>query len=212
MKPAPPPARRSGGPQRPSGEKLLLAVLLGYLLGFWLAPERTASALAAAGRISAHLAFPLCLVFLVLTLTNRFLRPDVVGRLLGRDSGAKGLALAAAGGVLSHGPIFAWYPLLRDLQHRGAGSAAMAVFLCNRAGVKPFLLPVMVGHFGWPFVLCVTGMGFFGSILAGVAVAAIAGEPELPDGYSAGRPGRAGGAQKSEMGGKPERTDRTDGK
>jgi uncharacterized membrane protein YraQ (UPF0718 family) len=196
---------------------------MGYLAGFWLAPERTRLALTAAGGIASHLAFPLCLVFLALTLTNRFLRPDVVGRLLGRDSGIRGLALAAVGGVLSHGPIFAWYPLLRDLRNRGAGSAAMAVFLCNRAGVKPFLLPVMVGHFGWPFVLCLTGMGFCGSILAGIAVAAIAGEPKLADGDPSGRPGRGAAqkprqtsglnsAPKSETMPKAGPTDRMDGK
>jgi hypothetical protein len=87
----------------------------------------------------------------------------------------------------------------------------MAVFLCNRAGVKPFLLPVMVGHFGWPFVLCITGMGFCGSILAGIAVAAVAGEPELPDGHPPGRPDHAA-AQKSEMRHKPKGAGRSAGK
>lgn len=173
------PPKSSDRRSHPPGRALLLFVLIGYLAGFWLAPDRTRAALNRAVHIVSHLAFPLTLVFLVLVLTNRFLRPEVVGRLLGRGSGVRGLALAALGGVLSHGPIFAWYPLLRDLRDRGAGNAAVAVFLCNRAGVKPFLLPVMVGYFGWPFVACLTGLGVVGAVFAGMAVAAVAGEPEF---------------------------------
>jgi len=49
--------------------------------------------------------------------------------------------------VISMGPIYAWYPLLKELRGKGATNSFIAVFLGNRA-VKPFLLPIMISYFG----------------------------------------------------------------
>ncbi|GBC59147.1 hypothetical protein DENIS_0083 [Desulfonema ishimotonii] len=80
------------------------------------------------------------------------------------------------------GPIYAWYPLLGDLRTRGAGYAPIAIFLCNRAGVKPFLLPVMISCFGWPYVLILTTLGIFGAFAIGCILSALM--PESPPSLS----------------------------
>jgi hypothetical protein len=48
------------------------------------------------------------------------------------------------------GPIYAWYPLLKELREKGAANSLIAIFLGNRA-VKPFLLPIMISYFGWVY-------------------------------------------------------------
>ncbi|MFO7849816.1 MAG: hypothetical protein R6V67_07645 [Spirochaetia bacterium] len=54
-----------------------------------------------------------------------------------------------AAGTLSHGPVFAWYPFLSDLQGKGVSNGKIAAFLFARA-VKIPLLAAMVFYFGLP--------------------------------------------------------------
>jgi hypothetical protein len=59
--------------------------------------------------------------------------------------------------------------LLKDLRDKGAGESSIAIFLYNRA-VKPFLLPVMVGYFGWLYVIILTIFMVFASFAVGFSV------------------------------------------
>lgn len=143
----------------------VLGVLLFYCIFLGIAPEKAVPALEASVKVFGYILFPLCLVFVFMILLNLFSSSSQVTRLLGEKSGAKGILLSAAAGVISMGPIYAWYPLLRDLRDKGAGNIVIAVFLGNRA-VKPFILPVMISYFGWEYVLLLTLF----MILASVAV------------------------------------------
>ena len=67
------------------------------------------------------------------------------------------------------GPIYAWYPLLKDLRKKGAANTFFAIFLGNRA-VKPFLLPIMISYFGWIYVVILTFLTITGSVAAGFFV------------------------------------------
>ena len=60
--------------------------------------------------------------------------------------------ISALFGIVSHGPIYVWYPLLRDLKQHGMRSGLVAVFLYNRA-IKIPLLPIMIFYFGVFFVI-----------------------------------------------------------
>jgi len=112
---------------------------------------------------------PLGLVFLVMLIINLFLKPAAVAKFLGKGSGVKGIALSAAAGIISTGPIYAWYPLLKDLKQKGAGESSIAVFLYNRA-VKPFLLPIMIGYFGWLYVVILTILMVLASVAIGFSI------------------------------------------
>ena len=112
---------------------------------------------------------PLSLVFVIMLLINLFLKPAAVAKFLGKGSGVKGIALSAAAGIISTGPIYAWYPLLKDLREKGAGDSSIAIFLYNRA-VKPFLLPVMVTYFGWLYVVTLIILTILASVVVGFSV------------------------------------------
>lgn len=134
-----------------------------YGILFLLFPDRISTALWSSGRILLSIIPPLFLVFILMVLLNLFLKPSQVVRFLGKKAGARGVLLSAAAGIISAGPIYAWYPLLKEVKQRGAGNRAIAVFLGNRA-VKPFLLPIMLSYFGWIYVIFLTFFVILGSV------------------------------------------------
>lgn len=147
----------------------VLAAILIYGFLYFVTPEKTLQALAASVSIFWYVLPPLGIVFLLMIVLNLLFRSSQVTRLLGQEAGFRRVLLAAAAGIISMGPVYAWYPLLKEVREKGAGNIAIAVFLGNRA-VKPFLLPIMVSYFGWIYVLLLTFFMMMGSIAVGYAV------------------------------------------
>ena len=157
-------------PQKPTGPKLLrgmvlfpVSVVLIYGILFMVLPDKTWLALKGSMAVFSRLLLPLGLVFVVMLAFNLFLKPAQIVRFLGKKSGIKGIMLSMVGGIISAGPIYAWYPLLAEVRKKGAGDVPIAVFLYNRA-VKPFLLPVMIAYFGWAYVGTLTFFTMLASI------------------------------------------------
>jgi hypothetical protein len=149
------------------------AAIYGVL--YAIAPDTALTAMKASARISFSLCLPLFLVFSVMFLMNLFVRPAGIARIFSKNAGIKGMSLSVAAGIISTGPIFAWYPLMKKMMEEGAGEGQIAVFLYNRA-VKPFLLPVMIVYFGWIYVGILTILTILGSILLGYFMNAVCGE------------------------------------
>jgi uncharacterized membrane protein YraQ (UPF0718 family) len=76
----------------------------------------------------------LVIVFILLLAAELLFEPEWIKRNLGREAGIKGWLLAAVGGVLAAGPIYAWYALLRELREKGMHASLAAAFLYSRAG------------------------------------------------------------------------------
>jgi len=150
-------------------------VLVLYGILFAVFPDKTGVALNRSGNIFISMLVPLALVVLLMLALNLFLKPAQVVRFLGRGAGIKGAVLSALGGIISTGPIYAWYPLLTELRQKGAGNSMLAIFLGNRA-VKPFLLPIMVSYFGWTYVVILTVLTVAGSLGVGYSVGALVRE------------------------------------
>ena len=147
----------------------VMAVCLLYVVLFLVDQERSVLALNASIKIFGYIFLSLSVVFVLMILMNLFFRSAQVTRLLGEKSGFRGVMLAAAAGIISMGPIYAWYPLLKEVRSKGAGNIAIAVFLGNRA-LKPFLLPVMISYFGWIYVALLTLFMFIASVVEGYGV------------------------------------------
>ena len=58
----------------------------------------------------------LVLVIFLMGVSNYFLKPKIMSKHLGVESGFKGWLLAISIGILSHGPIYVWYPYLKGLK------------------------------------------------------------------------------------------------
>ena len=160
---------------RPSRYMLIfpLLVLVIYGLLFVLTPEQVLMALKNSGKVCLNILLPLALVFLVMLALNLFVKPAQIVHLLGSGANIKGVLLSVAAGIISMGPIYVWYPLLKELREKGAGNMLIAVFLYNRA-VKPFLLPVMIAYFGWIYVGILTVLTVLASVVNGYLVAMFA--------------------------------------
>ncbi|SMC18882.1 hypothetical protein SAMN02746041_00576 [Desulfacinum hydrothermale DSM 13146] len=130
----------------------LLVVFVAYGVLFFVFPHRTFVAFKASINIFLQIILPLVIAFAIMFTINFFVGPVQMARYLGKNAGIKGLFLSSIAGILSMGPIYAWYPLLKSLGERGASDFYLANFLSCRT-VKPFLLPVMIYYFGWVFTI-----------------------------------------------------------
>jgi uncharacterized membrane protein YraQ (UPF0718 family) len=147
-------------------------VLVAYGILFATIPDKASVGLRSSGNIMLNMLLPLGLVFILMLVLNLFLKPAQIVKFFGKEAGIKGVILSAAAGIISAGPIYAWYPLLKDLREKGAANSFLAIFLGNRA-VKPFLLPIMISYFGWIYVLILTVFTVLGSIVVGYVVGAL---------------------------------------
>ena len=109
----------------------------------------------------------LLLVFGLLFLASLFLERDWLVRHLGKACGFGGWALAVVCGVLSAGPLYAWYPLLGELKEKGMSGPLIATFLYSRALKLP-LLPLMVHYFGVAYTVALSVCIIVFSVLSGL--------------------------------------------
>jgi uncharacterized membrane protein YraQ (UPF0718 family) len=149
-----------------SGYMFLALVIAAYALAALLDPATAIEALLIFADILVRIAPVLALVFVLLFATDLLVRPKSVMKYLGRESGSIGWLVAIAGGIISSGPIYVWFPFLADLRARGMRTALAAAFLYNRA-VKVPLLPLMIYYFGIAFTAVLTVYMVLFSIVVG---------------------------------------------
>jgi uncharacterized membrane protein YraQ (UPF0718 family) len=130
----------------------LVIVLIIYGVLFFLDSDKSMKSVYASWHIFLNIIPVLLVVVFLMGLSNYVLKPKKVSQYLGEKSGFKGWFISALFGILSHGPIYVWYPLLKELKEHGMRTGLVAVFLYNRA-IKIPLLPVMIFYFGVLFVL-----------------------------------------------------------
>ena len=161
----------------PSIQLVFPLSVLGLYLALWqVAPEKTIVALRSSIGVFSHVLLPLGMVFLIMIGLNVFLKPPDLAKFLGKGTAISRNLFSAVAGIISAGPIYAWYPILKDLREKGAKHSLIAVFLVNRA-VKPFLLPMMISLFGWTYVLALTFLTIAGSLFVGFVVSTFLDSP-----------------------------------
>ncbi|RLI63374.1 MAG: permease [Candidatus Asgardarchaeum californiense] len=137
------------------GLSFFIFVIILYIVLFFFNDKKTYNAVHASINIFIQILPVLALVIFLMGISNYFLKPKTVSKYLGEESGIKGWLIAVSLGILSHGSIYVWYPLLKDLQDHGMRVGLIATFLYNRA-VKIPLLPIMIYYFGIIFVFILT--------------------------------------------------------
>lgn len=146
--------------------KFLLTVIAFYLVTALFNPDITFKALNYFFRIILEVMPILALVFIILFLSNAFLKPERIRRYLGEDSGLTGWLYAIIGGIVIAGPPYIIYPMLGEMQKHGARNAFIATMLYNR-NVKIHFLPAMVYYFGLRYTLVLSTAIIFFSLLNG---------------------------------------------
>ena len=154
---------------------LIIITLYGVL--YFIAPDHTFKALMVSGTVLKQLVIPLLLAFLMMVVLNLFIKPGRISSFLGGRSGIKGVLLSSVAGIISMGPIYAWLPFLSAIRDKGASNFHVANFLSSRA-VKPVLLPLMIGYFGWRFSLILTVLNMVGALFVAWAVLYVCERPK----------------------------------
>ena len=151
------------------GIKFLIIVLVLYVVLLLTYTPSTLLALQKAGSILLSL-LPLFLLIITLTaLINYFLKPKQIIKHFGKDSGAKGVFYALIGGIISHGPMYAWFGMLQDMRSHGLKDGLIATFMYARA-VKLPLLPFMVDLFGLLFTIVMTLYILIAAVIQGKVI------------------------------------------
>ncbi len=151
------------------GMKFLIIVLVLYSVLLLSDTTSALPALQKSGSILLSL-IPLFLLIIALTaLINYFLKPKQIIKNFGKDSGAKGVLYAIIGGIISHGPMYAWYGMLQDMRSHGLKDGLIATFMYARA-VKLPLLPFMVDLFGLLFTIIMTLYILIAAVLQGKVI------------------------------------------
>ena len=149
---------------------LFLLVVAGcYVIVFLWDQSIALDALKLSGKLLYQLLPILILVFVLIFFSNLLIRPDWVKKHVGKESGVRGWVVAVIGGVLSVGPVYPWYALLKDLREHGMRTALVAVFLYSR-GIKLPLLPIMVHYFGLAYTVILSAYLILFSLLGGVMI------------------------------------------
>ncbi|MGC9309782.1 MAG: hypothetical protein ACP5D2_03765 [Candidatus Nanoarchaeia archaeon] len=107
-------------------------------------------------------------VFIIMIFTNYFITPNFVKKHL-MEKGMKKWVFVIIGGILSHGAIYMWYPLLADLHKKGLSYGLIACFLYNRA-IKLPLIPLLLFYFNLTYVIIIGFLMILMSIIEGIVI------------------------------------------
>ena len=158
------------------GWLFLAIVLLIYGVTALLDSELTSKAMTSFLHLLDKVLPVLLIVFILIFIVNLLLEPARVKKYLGSRSGIMGWLTAIVGGVLSTGPIYPWYALLKDLREKGMKTSLAAVFLYSRA-IKLPLLPMLVHYFGITYTMVLVVYLIVFSIISGFVMEQIESKP-----------------------------------
>lgn len=151
-----------------AGWYFLLAVIVIYIITLIVSSDQVMIALGFFLSIIMKIIPVFLLIFVLLIVTNYYIKPNMLVKYLGKKSGIKGWLIAILAGILSTGPIYMWYPFLNDLQKQGVRHGLIAAFLYNRA-VKIPLLPMLFVYFGLTYSIVLLFVMIIMSIIQGLA-------------------------------------------
>ncbi len=156
----------------PTQWKFFSAVLILYFLA-WFFNEKFAQEVMIDYVATLKKVLPIIgIVFVVMFILNLFLKPHMIKKHLGQDSGIKGWFYAVIGSIVISGPPYVLMPMIGELRQQGMKTSLVAVFLSNRS-VQPIFLPVMAHYFGWVYTILVSFFIILFSIVNGFVIGKI---------------------------------------
>jgi uncharacterized membrane protein YraQ (UPF0718 family) len=141
--------------------------------------KKTASALRLAARRLAKI-LPAFLTMIVLFSVAITLLPyDILMRLLGKDSGWHGVAVASCLGSAALMPGFIAFPLCGALQERGVPHMVLAAFATTLMSVGVLTYPLERQYFGVKVTLVRNAISFLIALIVAVVIGLVFGEVRL---------------------------------
>lgn len=144
----------------------ILVVLIYGLVSFF-APDKSMPIFHSFVKILGQILPVFLVVYVIIALTNLYVNNKILQKYMGEDAGVKGWIISILAGIVSMGSIYAWYPLLNDLQSKGVKDRFIVTFLYNR-GIKLQWLPVLLLYFGWSYSITLLVVMAMLSVLQGI--------------------------------------------
>ncbi len=151
------------------GVKFFLFVLFCYIILAFLNTPAAVSSLQKSFEIVEILIPIFVIIIILMAVIGYFFQEKTFISSMVRQKGLKGWMLALFIGLLSHGPMYAWYPMLEDLRKKGLRDGYITTFFYARA-VKLPLLPLMADYFGFGFTVVLTLYIIVASVIQGLLV------------------------------------------
>ncbi len=146
----------------------LLIMVIVYILSYFFYTDIFTSSISFAWKIFESIIPLLFIIFAIMLIVNKIFETNIFKKyLLSRRKRTWFVAIGT--GILSTGPIYMWYPLLNDLQKRGARPGFIATFLYNRA-IKIPMLPMLIFYFGLTYTIVLTIVMIIFSLIDGFIV------------------------------------------
>lgn len=152
-----------------TGYYFLIAVVIFYVIVFFINPGKISESLNFTTNIFKQIIPIFILVFGLTIAINYFVTPQRISKYIGEKAGIKKWIIAVVGGIISTGPIYMWYPMLKELRNKGVKNGFIATFLYNRA-IKLPLIPMIVYYFGIEFTVVLTIVMIISSIIQGLII------------------------------------------
>lgn len=128
-----------------------LFIAIVYFAAFWVAPIKTKAALGYSLQIFLKMLPILGIVAIVMFLFN-LIDDRKVKALIKKSPHQLHYLVMIILGVLSHGPIYAWYPLMGNFRDKGISNGSIAAFLYARSIKLPFF-PLAAVYFGLDYII-----------------------------------------------------------
>jgi uncharacterized membrane protein YraQ (UPF0718 family) len=125
----------------------LWIVILLYLLVFFYSQEKAIIIIKSFFKLIIQIVPVLWFVFVLMFLMNYFVNNDLLKKYMWDEAWIKGWFIAIFWWILSAWPVYAWYPLMEDLQKKWIKDRYLVTFLYNR-WIKLQWAPVLISYFG----------------------------------------------------------------
>ncbi len=121
-------------------------------------PQIGKAALSFSGKNFIGFVFVLTPVFICIGLMDVWIERDKMIRIMGADSGIKGIAVAILSGMITAVPLYALLPVAGVLLKKGSRISNVLLFLCTSTGIRIPLLLFEVSSLGAEFTLIRFGL------------------------------------------------------
>ncbi len=147
------------------------SVLALYLFLYFIDSAKTLGAIAYAAKLAKSIAPILLIVLFFMFLFNLIDEKRLKKTIEGSPRYLQYLVMVIFG-TFSHGPIYAWYPLMKDFREKGISHGSISIFLYAR-GIKLSLLPMLAIYFGLKYAIVLTLVMAAFSCIQGLLVDAV---------------------------------------
>ena len=154
---------------------LYSSALLLLIFSFFRNREKTKSALKKAWRSFENILPSMLSILLMIGLILSVLNEKTISRLIGTQSGALGMIIAAVIGCITLLPGYVAIPLAASLVQAGAGYAQIAIFISTLMMVGVATFPLEVNYFGRKIALKSNALSLTVAIISACLIGVVMG-------------------------------------